>query len=256
MRMPALFIGHGSPMNALDDNEFTRAWTALAKRFERPEAILCISAHWETKGVLITSAPRQRTIHDFYNFPPALYQMTYPSPGSPALAKRIEQMLAPYARADLDSWGLDHGCWTVLRFMYPEADIPVIQLSLDIRNGAADHFKLGQALKVLRDEGVLIMGSGNLVHNLRYFRSATEPFDWAIAFDAAVEEAIERRDFQALIDYRNLTPESRMAVPEPEHYHPLLYTLGASDDDETPEFLTPRVITSISMRGVAYGLPN
>ncbi len=254
MRMPALFIGHGSPMNLIEDNDYTRLWASLPARFPRPTAILCISAHWETKGVLITAAEHQRTIHDFYNFPEALYRMTYPAPGAPELARRIETMLAPYARADLDGWGLDHGAWSVLARMYPEADIPMIQLSLDLRRTAADHYALGRQLAVLRDEGVLILGSGNIVHNLRYFRVATAPFDWAVAFDAAARKAILTRDHQALIDYRELTPGAELAVPEPEHYHPLLYSLGAADETEPIEILCDGVMVSVSMTSVGIGL--
>ncbi len=176
--MPALFIGHGSPGFAIQANPYTPAWAALARRFPRPAAIVAISAHWETKGVLITLAERQRTIHDFYNFPPEMYAIEYPAPGAPALARRIEQMLAPHARADLDGWGLDHGSWSVLRVMYPQADLPVIQDSLDVRRSAADHYALGRALGALRDDGILLMGSGNIVHNLRRFRGMQDRFEW------------------------------------------------------------------------------
>jgi 4,5-DOPA dioxygenase extradiol len=252
-RMPALFIGHGSPMNALQDNSFTRAWTALGQRLPRPKAILAVSAHWETKGILVTAAPRQRVIHDFYNFPPELYAQDYPAPGDPVLAKRIEALLAPVARADLDSWGLDHGTWSVLKFLYPAADIPVLQLSMDIRLSQADHYRVGQVLGQLRDEGVLILGSGNIVHNLRLFdRSATTGQDWAIRFNDAVKQKVREGDHAALIDYLSL-PEAGLAVPEPEHYQPLLYVLGAQQAEEPVEILTDEVTGSVSMTSVLVG---
>jgi 4,5-DOPA dioxygenase extradiol len=251
--MPAVFIGHGSPMNALEDNDFTRAWSALAKRLPRPKAIVAISAHWETKGILITSAARQRTIHDFYNFPPALYAEEYPAPGDPALAKRIEQMLAPYARADLDSWGLDHGTWGVLKHVYPDADIPVVQVSMDIRLSIADHYRVGQVLGALRDEGVLIFGSGNIVHNLRLFdRSATGPAPWATAFNDAVKDKVLASDHEGLVNYEAL-PNANLAVPEAEHYQPLLYVLASQAEGEPVEILTDSVTGSISMTSVLLG---
>lgn len=252
-RMPALFIGHGSPMNALQDNEFTQAWTELGRRLPPPRAILAISAHWETKGVLITAAERQRTIHDFYNFPAALYAERYDAPGEPALAKQIEAMLAPYARADLDGWGLDHGTWSVLKFMYPDADIPVIQLSMDIRLSQAGHYQVGKALAALRDQGVLIFGSGNIVHNLRLFdRSATQGADWAIRFNDAVKDRVASGDHEALVDYLSL-PEGKLAVPEPEHYQPLLYVLATQQEGEPVEILTDVVTGSLSMTSVLVG---
>lgn len=251
--MPTLFIGHGSPMNALQDNEFTRAWTALGQRLPRPRAILAISAHWETKGVLITAAERQRTIHDFYNFPPELYAVEYPAPGDPALAKRIEAMLAPYARADLDGWGLDHGTWSVLRFLYPEADIPVLQISMNTRLSLADHYRVGEALASLRDEGVLILGSGNIVHNLRLFdRSDLAAQPWAEAFNGAVKDRVLAGDHQALVDYQAL-PHAELAVPETEHYLPLLYVLATRRQDEPVEILTDSVVSSLSMTSVLVG---
>jgi 4,5-DOPA dioxygenase extradiol len=252
--MPVLFVGHGSPMNALGDNAYTRAWRALGERLPRPKAILSISAHWETKGVLITAAEQPRTIHDFYGFPPALYAMDYPAPGDPGLARAIADMLEPHARADLDSWGLDHGTWSVLRSMYPKADIPVLQLSMDIRRGPLDHYRIGQALKPLREQGVLILGSGDIVHNLRLFDrrpgAATPP--WAVDFNEGVKARIVAGEDQALIDYAHL-PDVHLAFPEPEHFHPLLYVLGARDAGEPVEFLTDEVISALSMTSVLIG---
>jgi 4,5-DOPA dioxygenase extradiol len=252
--MPVLFVGHGSPMNALEDNAYTRAWRGLGERLPRPRAILVISAHWETKGVLITAAARQRTIHDFYGFPQALFDVQYTPPGDPELARTIAQMLAPYARADLDSWGLDHGAWSVLLSMYPEQDIPTLQLSMDIRLGPQDHYRIGQALKPLRDQGVLIIGSGDIVHNLRLFdrRPGAVTPQWAVDFNERVKARIAAGDDQALIDYAAL-PDVHRAFPEPEHFHPLLYVLGAREPDEPVEFLTDDVISAVSMTSALIG---
>jgi len=253
--MPVLFVGHGSPMNALQDNSLTRAWTVLGRRLPRPRAVLAVSAHWETKGTLITAAERPRTIHDFYNFPPELYAIDYPAPGDPALARRIETLLAPHARADLDGWGLDHGVWSVLKFLYPAADIPVVALSMDLRLDTAGHYAVGRALRVLRDEGVLIVGSGNIVHNLRLFdRQATQGLDWAVRFNHAVKAAVTRGDHDAVARYAAL-PDAPLAVPEPEHYHPLLYVLGAQHPGEAIEVVTDEVLGSLSMTGFLIGEP-
>lgn len=251
--MPALFVGHGSPTNALADNGLTRAWTALGRRLPRPKAVLAISAHWETKGTLITAAERPRTIHDFYNFPPALHAMQYPAPGDPALARRIERLLAPHARADVDGWGLDHGTWSVLKFLYPEADVPVLQLSMDLRRSPAEHFALGRDLSALRDEGVLLFGTGNIVHNLRlYDPRRTEGEPWAVQFNEAVKDRVLAGDDEALIDWRDL-PGSALAVPEAEHYLPLLYVLGARRPGDGIEILTDEVSASLSMTSVLLG---
>ena len=241
-------------MNALQDNSFTRAWTELGRRLQRPKAILAVSAHWETKGVLITAAERQRTIHDFYNFPAELYAQRYDAPGDPALAKRIEGMLAPYARADLDGWGLDHGTWSVLKFLYPDADIPVLQLSMDLRLDPEGHYKVGRSLASLRDEGVLILGSGNIVHNLRMFdRGATSGAPWAVEFNEAVKDRVLAGDHAAVLDYESL-PSARLAVPEPEHFQPLLYVLATRRPTEPVEILTDEVIGSLSMTSVLVGV--
>ncbi len=252
--MPVLFVGHGSPMNAISDNPYTRAWRGLGERLPQPRAILAISAHWETKGVLITAAGRPRTIHDFYGFPPELFAIEYPAPGDPELARTIAGMLAPYARADLDSWGLDHGTWSVLHSMYPDADIPVLQLSMDIRLGPADHYRIGQALKPLRDQGVLILGSGDIVHNLRLFdrRPGAATPEWAVDFNELVKSKIVEGDDAALINYPAL-PDVHLAFPEPEHFHPLLYVLGARAPGESVEFLTDDVLSTVSMTSVLIG---
>jgi 4,5-DOPA dioxygenase extradiol len=253
--MPVLFVGHGSPMAAIEHNQHTDAWKALGQRLPRPKAILVISAHWETKGLLITSAERPRTIHDFYGFPPALYAQEYKAPGDPALAKRVEGLLAPYARADLDSWGYDHGTWSVLMHMYPEADIPVIQLSMDLRLAPRGHYHIGQALAPLRDEGVLIMGTGNIVHNLHLFQRAldTPAAPFAARFNDTVKAKVLAGDDDALVDYRSLDPEVNLAFPEPEHFQPLLYILGARDKGEPVEFVNDHVYSTISMTSVLIG---
>ncbi len=255
-RMPALFLGHGSPMNALEDNELTRSWTALGHRLPRPKAILCVSAHWETKGVLITAAEQPRTIHDFYGFPQALYDVTYPAPGDPALAKAIEERLAAFrARADLDTWGLDHGAWSVLKFLYPAADIPVLQLSLDSRRTPAEHYAVGKALSGLRDEGVLILGSGNIVHNLRLYNpTALAPAPWAKAFDDEIVRRITLRDHAGLIDYLAIGADAALAVPEPDHFLPLLYVLATQGANETASIFNEVVVGSLSMTSAAVGL--
>ena len=254
-RMPVLFVGHGSPMSAIEDNLYTRAWADLGRRLPRPRAILVISAHWETKGVLVTAAERPRTVHDFYGFPQALYAKQYPAPGDPALAQQVAQMLAPYARADLDSWGYDHGTWSVLAHMYKDADIPVIQLSMDIRLAPQGHYQIGKALAPLRDQGVLIMGTGNIVHNLRLFQRDmdTPPLPFAARFNDTVKAKILAGDHDALIDYATLDPEAHLAFPEPEHFQPLLYVLGAKGPDEPIEFITDTVSSSISMTSVLIG---
>jgi 4,5-DOPA dioxygenase extradiol len=254
-RMPAIFLGHGSPMNAIEDNAFRRAWAGLATHLPRPRAVLCISAHWETRGVALTAAARPETIHDFYGFPPELFAVRYPAPGDPELAQTAANLLAPWnARLD-PRRGLDHGCWSVLRPMYPQADVPVVQLSLDTDEPAAFHYELAQRLAPLRDQGVLILGSGNIVHNLRlldYPRAGG--FDWAVRFDREVRTRIEARDHDALIRYDALGDDARRAVPTPEHYLPLLYVLALQDERERASFFNDRaVMGSISMTSVIIG---
>lgn len=254
-RAIALFAGHGSPRDSLTETDYSRGWRAIADRTPRPRAILAISAHWECKGVLITRAERPRTIHDFYRFPPEFYAIEYPAPGDPELAFAIEARLDAFrARADLDSWGLDHGSWTVLRWMYPDADVPVLQMSLDVRRSPAEHYAIGQALAGLRDEGVMILGSGNVVHNLKVDRPrGLEPFAWAQTFDDHVADCIAHSDDAAVIDYP-AHPDGMMAVPESEHYLPLLYVLGARDRGERPFVFNREVLASVSMTSYAFGL--
>jgi 4,5-DOPA dioxygenase extradiol len=227
---PALFIGHGSPMNTLLDNSFTKAWRRLAQGTPRPKAIVAISAHWFIPETAVTVAAQPRTIHDFSGFPPELHQLRYPAPGDPALARRLRDMLAPVPVRLDEQWGLDHGTWSVLAQLYPQADIPVVQLSLDRTKPAAIQLDLGRRLAPLRDEGVLIFGSGNIVHNMRAYawdRPAQPAYDWAARFESAMRRRILAGDDAALADYGALTPDAALSVPTPEHYLPLLTVLGA-----------------------------
>jgi 4,5-DOPA dioxygenase extradiol len=246
--MPVIFIGHGSPENALDDNEFTQAWRKLAKSIPRPKVILCVSAHWLTEGTAVTAMRNPRTIHDFYGFPDKLYRVTYDTPGSPDLAFRIKYLVG----AQLDhEWGLDHGTWSVLMQMYPEADIPVVQLSLDYQMPLKIQMEAGIKLRVLRESGVLIVGSGNIVHNLMMINFAGKPFDWAVEFDKFVRINLEQSDFEALIDYSSQETAS-LAQPTNDHYLPLMFVIGASDG-ESPQFFNDKIFAgSLSMRCVAY----
>ncbi len=256
-RLPALFIGHGSPMNTLEDNPYTQAWRALGAALPRPQAILAISAHWLTRGIAVTAMEHPRTIHDFGGFPQALHEVQYPAPGSTALAQRVAALLAPRPVAlDSDEWGLDHGTWSVLAHLYPMADIPVVQLSMDATQGEAFHLEIGQALRSLRDEGVLIVASGNIVHNLRLMKWSQTGFghDWAVRFDAFAKRKIEARDFSALAHYQSEGHDATLAVPTAEHFWPLLYALGAAGDDDAISFpVEGLTMGGISMRSVQIG---
>lgn len=232
--MPALFLGHGSPMNAIEPGPATKAWKKLAAELPRPNAILCISAHWLTRGTHVTASLRPQTIHDFGGFPRALHEVQYPAPGAPALAQRIQQLLTPVSVLADQEWGLDHGTWSLLLHMYREADIPVVQLSLDVTLRNAQHYALAAHLQTLREEGVLILGSGNVVHNLQRLQSAaaSTPPAWALDFEKSVEGAILKGDHQALIDYPRIGDAARLAVPTSEHYLPLLYVLAQQRSGE------------------------
>ncbi|MBI3283774.1 MAG: 4,5-DOPA dioxygenase extradiol [Burkholderiales bacterium] len=236
-RMPAVFLGHGSPMNALEENAYTRAWAALGQRFPRPKAILMVSAHWMTRGLAVTAMAQPRTIHDFGGFPPALYAVRYPAPGDPALAARVAALLAPLAVAQDQEWGLDHGAWSLLVHMYPQADVPVVQLSLDLSQPAAWHFELGQKLAGLREEGVLLMGSGNVVHNLRRMDARAGAYDWALRFNDAMRTALLQGESDQLVDYRQYGQDAALAVPTPEHFLPLLTVLGSRQAQDRLEIL-------------------
>ncbi len=229
-RLPTIFFGHGNPLNAVEQNAYTEAWTTLGLRIGKPKAILSISAHWFVPGMGVTVSTAPRTIHDFGGFPQALYQVQYPAPGAPWLAQRVQSLLAPLPVVLDESWGLDHGTWSVLRHVYPQADVPVVQLSLDARQAAAFHFDLGQRLAPLRQEGVLIVGSGNLVHNLGAYawgRTQPEPFDWAMRFESEARQRMQAGELPSLIQYERMGADAQLSIPTPDHYLPLLYVLGA-----------------------------
>lgn len=237
--MPAVFFGHGNPLNALQINEYTRGWALLGSSLPRPEAILAISAHWYLPYSAVTSNAMPPTIHDFGGFPRELYQVSYPAPGHPELAVKVQEILDPVAVRLDDSWGLDHGTWSVLKHVYPQADIPVIQLSIDARQGSDFHYQLGKRLASLREEGVLVMGSGNLVHNLMAYawgKKDVAPFKWATQFEEQVRDLLQKGDDLAVVDYQNLGESARLAVPTPDHYLPLLYILGLRREKETIQF--------------------
>jgi 4,5-DOPA dioxygenase extradiol len=252
--MPALFLGHGSPLQAVEPNRHTEVWQQLGRRLPRPRAILCISAHWYTRGSGVTSDARPRTIHDFYGFPPELYRCQYPAPGDPALAARVQALLAPDAvQAVAGEWGLDHGCWQVLRYLYPEADVPVVQLSIDATRPPAEHYALGARLAPLREAGVLILGSGNVVHNLRSMsRGPDAPAPpLAVEFEDYVRSALQARDHAALVHFENGGRAAAWSVPTPDHYLPLLYVLGAAGRDTALSIPTAGIeLGAVSMLSV------
>jgi 4,5-DOPA dioxygenase extradiol len=250
-RMPVLFVGHGSPMNGVEDNDFSRAWAQVAQDLPRPKAILSISAHWETEGTKVTAMAHPKTIHDFYGFPPELYAMGYPAPGSLELANDVSKLVG--AKKDQD-WGLDHGTWIVLARMFPKADVPVVQLSLDADLGPEGHFKLGQKLKSLRDQGILILGSGNIVHNLMRMDPKGDAYDWAKGFDTVVEDRILKGQFEDLVHYERFDEQSRLSIPTNEHYLPMLYALSLMEKGEPLKFFAEgMVLGSISMRSIRIG---
>ncbi len=261
--MPVLFVGHGSPMNAIEDNEFSRGWRAMASRLPRPRAILCISAHWETWGAQVTGMPKPRTIHDFGGFPPDLFAVQYAAPGSPWLAGETRRLVKRAAVGADEDWGLDHGCWSVLKQMYPLADVPVVQMSLDDTLSGQQHYALAQALAPLRKQGVLILGSGNMVHNLRrvVIKSGdvsdfNRPFglDWALEANALIKKLINANDHPALANYQALGPAVQLAVPTPEHYLPMLYALAQKEDtDELIYFNDQAVGGSLTMTSFVIG---
>lgn len=257
-KLPVLFFGHGSPMNAIAENDFTRTLNNLGKKIPRPEAVLCVSAHWMTEGSWITHMKSPKTIHDFYGFPQPLFDVQYPAPGCPSSAELIQSLVQdPKIHLDNEMWGLDHGTWSVLRHLYPEADIPVMQLSLYLEQPVDYHFKLGQELAKLRDKGILIIGSGNIVHNLRVIKWAedAEPYDWAVEFDEWVKEKILKRDFSALQNEAFQSPSGKLAIPTMEHYLPLIYIIGASLPEDKINFEFEEIQNaSISMRCVSFGM--
>ncbi|GAA4382962.1 4,5-DOPA dioxygenase extradiol [Hymenobacter koreensis] len=259
-KMPVLFIGHGSPMNALEDNAFTRRIKKLGediRQRQKPNAILVVSAHWLTRGSFVTLNERPETIHDFGGFPQELFAMQYPAPGSPEYAKQAMELVPDLHGSD--EWGLDHGTWTVLHHLFPAADVPVFQLSLDLYKTAAQHFALASQLQKLRERGVLIVGSGNVVHNLRQsmpklMAGDATPHDWATEFDEWVKTKIDQRDFRSLFDVQNAGASGALSVPTPDHYWPLMYTLALAEKDEPITHAFEEVgYGGISMRTLAVG---
>ena len=228
-RWPVVFLGHGSPMNALLHNRYTEAWNLMGTEIARPKGVLCVSAHWYTSGSALTINRAPETIHDFGGFPRELYQVQYPASGDPGLARRVQKLLAPIPAELSAGWGLDHGTWSVLRHIYPAADVPVVQLSIDATRAAPFHYEIGRRLAPLREEGVLILGSGNVVHNLNAYarEGAPDPLPWAANFENTTRELMQAGDYAPLIDYSKLGRDAMLSVPTPEHYLPLLYVLGA-----------------------------
>jgi len=253
-RMPVLFIGHGSPMNAIEDNVYTRSWAKLGKKLPHPNAILCVSAHWQTQGSKVTAMSKPRTIHDFGGFPESLNKAQYAAPGAPEYAYMLKKAVGKTAVEMDHDWGLDHGTWSVLKPMYPNADIPTFQLSMDYNMSPLQHYELAKELAPLRLKGILIMGSGNIVHNLRLsnFNMPTA-YDWAIEFDTKVKDLLINNDHKALIDYHKLGEVAKLSVPTNEHYLPMLYTLALRESGEQLEFSnTGNIFGGISMRSFIY----
>ena len=253
-RMPALFVGHGSPLNAIEDNEYAQAWREMGKALPPPKAILCVSAHWETDGTRVTAMPTPKTIHDFYGFPQPLFDVRYPAPGAPAVAESLSRLdTSPSIGLDHE-WGLDHGAWSVLCRMFPDADVPVAQLSLNRGMSPQDHYALAKQLAPLRRKGVLVIGSGNIVHNLRRVVWSDEAYDWAVEFDERVAHAIKDERHDDLIHVPRLGDMASLAVPTHEHFLPLLYVLALQDHDDAVSFFAEGVtLGAISMRSVRIG---
>lgn len=258
-KYPVLFIGHGSPMNGIEDNEFSRTWTKFGREIPKPKAVIVISAHWLTSGTHITAMENPKTIHDFGGFPKALFDVNYPAKGSPELAEATSKIITS-TKVELDhDWGLDHGTWTVVRHMYPNADIPVLQLSIDFSKPAQYHYDLAKQLKALRNKGVLIIGSGNMVHNLRMIAwdKLQEPefgFDWAIEMNTIFKEKIANSDFQSLIDYEKFGSAAKLAIPTPDHYYPLIYSIALQEKQDEISFFNDKLVGgSLNMTSVKFG---
>ena len=255
-RMPALFVGHGNPMNAIEDNLFTRGFGAVAKELPTPRAILCISAHWETRGTFVTAMNRPKTIHDFGGFPASLYEVQYSAPGSPELALDIQQNINTTSVNLTQDWGLDHGCWTVAKYLFPEANVPIVEMSIDYSKPASFHYQLGKELAALRRKGVMIVGSGNSIHNLRMvaWDKMDIPgygYDWAIEVNDKIRQFVLEGDHQSLINFDQLGKEFKLAIPTPEHFIPLLYTLAMQEADEKATIFNDSLIAgSLNMMSV------
>ena len=255
--MPAIFVGHGNPMNAVRENVYTRAWTEIGRNLPRPQAIVAVSAHWYMPGTAVTISTSPRTVHDFGGFPPELYKVLYPAPGGPMLAARLQKLLAPVPVTLDDRWGLDHGTWAVLRHMYPGADVPVVQLSIDETQPASFHHAIGERIAPLREEGILIVGSGNLVHNMHTYAWGAhdlEAYDWARIFEERARQLLSAAEHAPLINYEKLGREAMLSVPTPDHYLPLLYVIGAQISNDEVSYPVQGVEGgSISMLSVQVG---
>ncbi len=237
--MPAIFFGHGNPLNALQSNDYTKRWAAMGAEIARPKAVLAVSAHWYVPGTSVTAMHAPRTIHDFGGFPPELYQVKYPAPGDPQLASRVQELLAPISVGMDARWGLDHGTWSVLCHVFPQADVPVVQLSIDETQPALFHYEIAKRLAPLRDEGMLVIGSGNIVHNLHTYawgRHAVEPLDWAVRFEAQARELMLAGNDRPLVNYEALGRDALLSAPTPDHYLPLLYILALRREGERVSF--------------------
>ncbi|HPI53372.1 MAG TPA: 4,5-DOPA dioxygenase extradiol [Chitinophagaceae bacterium] len=266
IKMPFLFVGHGSPMNAIEDNEFSQRWKQMGQEIPRPKAVICVSAHWLTNGLFITAMNQPKTIHDFGGFPKELFNTQYPAPGNPQLAGETKQLLQPF-QAELDhDWGLDHGTWSVVKNMYPDADIPVLQLSINYSKPASYHYEIGKYLGSLRKKGVLIIGSGNMVHNLGMigappgqsfsFDHINQEFgyDWALEINGLFKKFIQERNHQALINYNSIHKSIAYAIPSPDHYFPLLYALGMQEQNDDAFIFNDKAIAgSLTMTSVKFG---
>ena len=256
---PVLFIGHGSPMNGIEDNEFSRTWARFGNEIPKPKAVLVISAHWLTKGTQITAMSNPRTIHDFGGFPQALFEVQYPAPGDSILAEETSKLITSTSVGLNHDWGLDHGTWSVVKHMYPNADIPVLQLSIDYNKPPQYHFDLAKQLKSLRKKGVLIIGSGNMVHNLRMIdwnkmQETNYGFDWAIEMNTIFKEKIGNNDFNSLIEYEKLNAAAKLAIPTPDHYYPLLYAMALQENNDEIEFFNDKLVGgSLNMTSVKWG---
>jgi 4,5-DOPA dioxygenase extradiol len=259
VKMPVLFIGHGSPMNGIEDNAFSKTWAKLGAEIPKPKAVLVVSAHWLTNGTHITAMEAPKTIHDFGGFPQALFDVQYPAPGNPELALETSKLITSTSVGLDHDWGLDHGTWTVVRHMYPNADIPVLQLSIDYSKPPQYHYELAKELAALRKKGVLIIGSGNMVHNLRMvaWDKLNEPefgYDWAQEINQVFKEKIVAGDAQSLIQYERLGSAAKLAIPTPDHYYPLLYTLGLQDKTDAIDFFNDKAVGgSLTMTSVRIG---
>lgn len=257
-KMPVLFLGHGSPMNAIEENEFVTGFRNVAKDIPKPNAILCISAHWETKGTFVTAMQNPRTIHDFGGFPKELFAVQYPAPGSPDLAKETQSLITKTAIGLDDKWGLDHGAWSVIKHLYPNADIPIIQMSIDYSQSPQYHYELAQQIKSLREKGVLVIGSGNMVHNLGKveWRRLNETFgyDWALEANDKMKKFIQEENHQELINFRSQGKAFDLAIPTPEHFLPLIYSLALQDKNEPVKLFNDKAVAgSLTMTSVKIG---